>query len=126
MRRAFLISALFPLLVGCSILTPGSDAVIVNAERTERVAFHSVDAFLSIEKDNAATLKTVSPEIHKYAETLRHNAPSWFRSARALTETYKSNRSVQNKANLQSALALLETAQSQANDYMGRINTASP
>lgn len=110
------------ILAGCATLLPGNDPVVVNAERTANLASDTFDTFLKIEYDNHAALETVSPEIGKYAETLRVHAPTWLGSLRALTKAYKFNRSPENKASLQTGVAVVVAAMTESSNYIGQIN----
>jgi hypothetical protein len=96
-------------------LRPGQDPVVVRAEQTTVIAFEFVDAFLKWERSNEMT---VGGEVHSFAETVRRNAPLWFTHARTLTKAYKSNRTPENKANLLTALAVLEAAMGEAQKHI--------
>lgn len=98
-------------LVGCAALRPGQDPVVVRAEQTTVIAFEFVDAFLKWEKSNELT---VGGDVHQFAENVRKNAPMWFTSARVITKTYKANRTPENKANLLTAIAVLESVMAEA------------
>jgi len=110
------------VLAACAQLQPGADPVVVNAERTASLAADTFDTFLKIEYDNRAALQTLSPAIHQYAETLRAKGPTWLASLRALTKAYKFNRSPENKASLQTAIAVVTAAMQESNKYIGQIN----
>lgn len=115
------------ILAGCATILPGNDPVVVNAERTANLASDTFDTFLKIEYDNRAALETVSPEIHKYAESLRAHAPTWLASLRSLTKAYKFNRTAENKASLQTAVAVVVAAMQESSNYIGQINkTGTP
>jgi hypothetical protein len=103
-RPAYPLALLF-VLAACSTLTPGADPVVVNAERTTALAADTFDTFLHVEYNNRAQLAAISPAIHTYAEVLRRNGQTWLQTARALTKTYEANRTAQNKASLQTAVA---------------------
>ena len=111
-------------LIGCASVQPGNDPVVVNAERSTAVALATMDAFLQIEYNNRAMLKQVNPGIHIYAEYLRRNGQHYLQTARALTLAYKQNRSATNKANLQTAIALLNEIANQANTYVAQSKAA--
>lgn len=118
--------ALSALVVGCAQIQPGNDPVVVNAERSTQVALATMDAFLQIEYNNRDMLKKVNPAIHTYAEYVRRNGQHYLQSARALTLAYKNNRSAENKANLQTAIALLNEISNQANTYAAQAKAAYP
>ena len=115
--RAFLATSMVLFAVSCASVAPGHDPVVVNAERTTVLALDAVYTFLLWENQNRAALAAV-PEIKASADYLRRNAPTWFATARDLTRAYKSNRTEQNKANLNTVIAILERAVAQANQYL--------
>jgi hypothetical protein len=100
-------------------VAPGHDAVVVNAERTTQLAVDTFDVFLKWEHDNRTTLSSV-PEIRKVADQIRDDGESWLTTARAMTRAYKENRTPENKANLQTAVAVLRTALDKARLYLER------
>ena len=105
-------------LVSCSTIQPGNDPVVVDAERTTQVAMTTFDSFLKYERSNDASLREVNPAIHKYANKVRDNGQQWLRTARSMTQAYKYNRSSENKANLLTAIAVLQEAVNQINQFM--------
>ena len=98
-------------LVGCGSVAPGSDPVVVYAERTTLVSMDTIDAFLRFERANEAAL---GAKVHGIAESLRKQAPKALRAARTATKTYKANRNAENKATLETALAVLQELANQA------------
>ena len=125
-RKLFKIErySLAVLLAGfaLTLLTSCATDPVVNAEKTTAVANDTFDAFVHLERNNEAYLKTVSPQIHNYANIVRRNGVQWLQSARALTIAYENNRTSQNKANLDTALAVLNTAIVQSQQYIVQIN----
>lgn len=105
-------------LSGCGSLQPGADPVVVNAERVTAIALDVMDSFLKFEHQNRATLERISPDIHKVAENIRRNGKKWLESARALTVAYKANRSDENKFQLMTAIAVLESAIAESHKYI--------
>ena len=106
------------LLSSCAGITSGNDPVVVNAERTTQVALDTFDSFVKYEYNNKATLQKLNPNIHKYANTVRKNGAQWLASARAFTQAYKYNRTADKKANLETAIAVLQAAITQIGQYM--------
>jgi hypothetical protein len=102
---------------GCSSIAPGNDALVVNAERTTTLAVDTFDLFVKWEYDNRVVLSKV-PEIRKAADHIRTNGPTWLTTARNLTKAYKSNRTLENKANLETAITVLRTALAEARTYL--------
>ena len=99
------LGALSLTLVGCGSVAPGSDPVVVYAERTTLVSMDTIDAFLRYERANETAL---GAKVHDVAESLRKQAPAALRAARSATKTYKANRNAENKATLETALAVLK------------------
>lgn len=108
------------VLGGCKLL-PGQDPVVVNAERTTAIALDTFDAFLKFEYEKKEELAKISPDIHKVAENIRKNGKNWLMTARELTKAYKQNRSAENKFNLMTALAVLQSAMSESQKYIAAI-----
>lgn len=102
---------------GCSSIAPGNDPVVVNAERTTRLALETFDLFVKWEYDNRAVLAKV-PEIRQAADQIRRDGPSWLSSARVLTRAYKDSRTAENKADLETALVVLRAALERARLYL--------
>ncbi len=109
------------VLIGCAGIQPGNDPVVVNAERSTSVAVDTFDSLFRVEAANHELLKANAPQVVAGVNLLRRNAPHWISSVRALTVAYKSNRSAQNKANLETALSVLEAGISQARTYLSQI-----
>jgi hypothetical protein len=120
---AFLILAAFSGQGGCSGILPGNDPVVVDAEKTTRIAVETFNTFFKLEFDNRALVLEKAPKIHEYANYARLHSPQWIASARALTITYKTNRTSENKANLQTALKVLQDAIDQATKYTTQIHS---
>jgi hypothetical protein len=126
-RQSFYAVILAAMLASC-VSTGGGDPVVVNAEKTTQIALDSFDSFLKYEYENRAALESVSPAIHQYANYVRANGQKWLQSARSLTQAYKYNRSETNKANLDTAIAVLLEAVKQVGIYMksGTLGAGSP
>ena len=94
------------LNTGCS--TPSGavqgDPVVVNAEKAIAISFDAIDSFLRWEHSNPAV---VTPQVHAAAQELRRKAPDAFRNARAVLRAYKTNRSPEQKALLDTWLATI-------------------
>lgn len=116
---------LIPLLVvlsSCVSIMPGNDPVLVNAERVTTTAYDTFDSFFALERAQETYVKANAPAVHVFANSLRVNAPKWLATARATTEAYRLNRSADNKANLTTAIAILQTAISQVTVYTAQLN----
>jgi len=115
------------LLYGCaqpSISTQSTDQVILRAEQTAQVARDTFNLFVHLERDNESVLKTVNPQIHVYANTIRAHGLDWVDSLRAATKAFKANRDSASQANLNTALATLTTAITEANKYIAQSKGA--
>jgi hypothetical protein len=111
---------------GTSPTATSGDSVVVTAEKTLRTAKDTFDLFLHLEYDNRAALEKVSPEIHKYADYIRKNAPDWLITANNLKNTYKHNRTAENKATLATALTTIVEAMSQSQKYITQAAKVGP
>lgn len=80
------------------------DPVVINSERAIGIAWDTVDGFLRWEKTNRGA---VPPQVHSVAQKLRAEAPDAFRNSRAVLRAYKTNRTPQQKALLDTWLATL-------------------
>jgi len=108
-------------ITACVALQPGADAIVVRAEQSRSIAFLTFDTFLKFEYDNR-TLLAGTPEIHAAAEHIRVNGPKWIDDLTALIAVYKANRTPENKANLATGLAVLNTALVAAEKYLSEAS----
>lgn len=102
---------------GCAKILPGNDPALVNAERTTVLAVDVFDTFLKWEYENRQTL-SVQPEVKKAADLIRVKGPDWLATARSMTEAYRTGRTPENKANLETAVAILRTGIREAQKYL--------
>lgn len=112
---------LLALLCSCATVKEG-DVVVVNAERTTAVALSVVDTILNIEYSNRQFFISIDPKIKQFCDQLRKNAPSALDTARTLTKAYKTNRTAENKANMTTAIAVLETMLSEASKWLVQMS----
>lgn len=115
-----LTAAMVPLslmLVGCGSIQPGHDPVVVNAERTTQLAVDVFDTFLQWEYANREAL-SATPEVRQSADFIRARGQDWLVTARSMTQAYKRNRTPENKANLDTAMAVLRAGITQARHYL--------
>ncbi len=101
------------------------DKLLVSAEITERTANDTFDAFVHLDRANETWIKANAPAVHQYANIIRRNGVTWLKSARAATVAYESNRTPEGKANLDTALAVLNVAVQQSTIYIAAINAHS-
>jgi hypothetical protein len=111
---------LLPLLLAtsCGTLSPGSDSIVVRSEQTRDIALTTFDAFVKFEYNNRAYLLTINPGIKNAADTVRAGAPKWISDFTIVLNVYKKNRTVDNQANLATALATLDAALATAQSYL--------
>lgn len=112
MRQILTIALLALALTGC--VTPGNDPVVVNAERTTQLAVDLFDTFLAWEHSNRELLLATDPRIKEAADFIRLRGQSWLETTRAMTKAYKQNRNNANRANLDTALAVLKVGVNEA------------
>lgn len=109
------------LAVSCATTGGVSKDPVVLAEHAIVDGKASFDTFLHLEAINRDALLKVDPNIHKYAEYLRKNAPLWLQRADALKNAYRANSSDANLINLTAATAVISQAITMSNTYAGRI-----
>jgi len=125
MKRILLILTLLcaPLTLsvtqtGCAILAPHQDALVVRGEQSTQVALEAFDTFLLWEKSNREVLRVKAPGIKVAADRIRVGGPQWLKTARTLTKAYKSNRTPENRANLETSLAVLQVTLTEVRGYL--------
>lgn len=112
---------LLPLLfTGCAGVEPGSDPVVVNAERGLAVSVEVVQSFMNIDHAHRDWFKANAPDVHAAAETLRRKFPSAHDSALALIKAYKRNRTPENKASMLTAMALVNQLSIEASAWLAK------
>jgi len=92
------------LLPGCawfSPVEPGSESLVVNAERVAILSFTMVDTFLEWEHNNRAALP---PNVTEAADALRDNFPPAYIAFRTATKTYKLTRSVADREEMNTTM----------------------
>lgn len=113
------------ILSGCSTIAPGSDPVVVHAERVTGMALDTFDVFLKLEYENRARLAKISPDIHVTAELIRAKGFGWLSNARAATKRYKADRTEVTRSILVAATRFLEDAVLAAQKYIA-LSKATP
>lgn len=113
------------LSMGCATVQEGSDPVVVRVEQATKIAVDTIDAFLLSEYQNRAAFRMISQDVEKFANVLRREVPQAALSVRELTKVYKSTRTAENRANLMTALAVLQTAANEAARYLARFTNPS-
>src|SRR5678815_1123915 len=123
---------LIPLIIvlaSCSTIQPGNDPVVVNAERATQLALETFNLIEKTEFEVYPALKlsnpTVAAQIRTFTNKVRADSPTWLASARSLTQAYKQNRTAENKANLETAVAVLVSATAEATRYIALMATTN-
>jgi hypothetical protein len=112
-------------VASCATIAPGNDPVVVRVEQATVMAVDTIDAFLLSEFQHRESYRLLSPDIERFANVLRREVPPAVTSLREITKTYKTNRNEQNKANMITALAVVQSAASQAANYIARFSKPS-
>lgn len=110
---------------GCAILDPSADKFIVRSQQTIQSSFVTVNSFLQLEYANRAVAQALDPSITKLADQLRETYPPINRSAWTVLDTYRNNRTPENKANLATYLAMLNEAVAQAELNLAKLKTSA-
>lgn len=100
------------------------DKILVHTEQALAISLDTFDTFLKIERANQAEFDKVSPEIHKFAENIRHNGKNWIKSAEKAHDAYRDNRTDQNYVNLVTAYKTLNVAITEAQKYINKHSGA--
>lgn len=103
---------------GCAALAPGADPIVVRAEQTAAFAFEAMDLFLKMEENNREALRQAAPEVEKVANRVRVDGKSALVSLRDATKAYKTNRTPENKANLDTWMAVVEELRAISTKYL--------
>ena len=106
---------------GCGTLNPAGayagDKVLYDADAGIATSYDLLHTFVKWEYDNRAALAG-TPEIKGYADSVRRQAPQWFASAIALRDAYHAAPNGGTRTALQSALAVLRQATTEATRYL--------
>lgn len=118
--------SILPLLLVSGFFLQGCATDIAGkAEQTTKIATINFRDFVRFERANEAQLMQLNPGIHQLATKLRHKECStcdqndirWLETARNFTETYRLNRTADNKVQLQTAIAVIQTALDEITQY---------
>lgn len=105
---------------GCAALDKGADPVVVRAEQTYQGASQIFKSFTTFEFNNRAYLQGVSGDIEKAANTIRTDGFDALVALQNATIAYKSHRTANNKANLETWLATVEKLDGIVTEYLAR------
>jgi hypothetical protein len=116
---------------GCASFNPptlsqsATDQVILRSEQAAESADLTFNTFVHLERDNEELLKQTGPAIHSWANTVRANGQDWVRTLRSATRVFKANRTAENQATLNTALATLIDLTSKTNKYLAEARKVS-
>lgn len=119
MKNAFAIVLLLAL-GACATPTTG-DPIVVNAEKTLRLAKDTLDLFVKLEYQNQAVVKAKFPQVHEFAEKVRREAPAMLKTADDIKNAYKAHRNDAIAAQLAAAIAAISQVAAQAQTYMPKV-----
>jgi hypothetical protein len=95
------------LVAACATLSPTSDPVLVRAEQSLATALDVTDALVQLDYTHRDALAAAVPGAHAVAERIRVKGPAVFKLAASAMDTYRANRTPENKATLQTTLAVV-------------------
>jgi hypothetical protein len=102
----------------------GGGLAAYNGDLSIATAKDVLDVFVKWEKDNRAVLSATTPEVKQYADSIRRQAPGWFKSAVALSDAYKAAPTSANLQAFNSAMTVIQAAVAQAQQYLSNsVNT---
>lgn len=101
------------------------DKALYDADLTIATSYELLHTFVQFEYDNRAMLAN-TPEVKRYADSVRAGAPQWFATAIALRDAYKSNPAEATRTSLQQALDVLREATVQSTKYLAQQGGKSP
>jgi hypothetical protein len=127
--RAYLSLTILALLAmpACRNLDPagvyGGDKILYDADLAIATSYDTIHQFVLWEFSNREALSSI-PEIKKYADTVRRNAPQWFSSAISVRDAYKLAPTSENQAALAKAVATIRAALVEITRYYVRAGPA--
>lgn len=103
-----------------------STKLVVAAEEAISEAKVTIDTFLHLEYNHQDFVKKNFPVIHQAAEGLKRNAPDALLAADRVKNTFKHNRTLENQANLVTAVATVTKLAGEAKAYITQLNDSTP
>ncbi len=123
-------------IVGAFSLSGCGTTEVAKSQQVTHAAVVDLKDFLTFEKANRDQLFKIDPSIKHFADKMRHkdcptcdqNDVRWLNSAIATVDAYKNNRSPENKANMDTALAVLQELVNQITQYflIPAVHSLSP
>lgn len=89
MRKLFLLLPILLLLSSCKSVSPGSDEVVVGAEKTRAISALTFSTLWRLEKDNRLALWAISHDFKHQVDATRTNAPVWIANLTGAIAAYK-------------------------------------
>jgi hypothetical protein len=118
--------SILPLLIASGFFFQGCGTTeVAKAQQVTHAAAVDFNAFIQFEKANRDQLWKINHGIKQTADKLRHktcdtcepNAAKWVNSAIAMIDAYKNARTPENKANMATAIAVLQELANQITQY---------
>lgn len=118
--------AILPILIAAGLFQSGCGTTeVAKGQQTVHASAVSFDKFVTFEKENRAQLWKINPAIKHTADKLRHkncdaceaNGIKWLESSWNFVEVYRTNRSPENKANMQTAIAVIQDLIDEISNY---------
>lgn len=115
-----------PLLIAVALSQQGCGTTeVAKAQQITHASAVDLNAFVQFEKSNRAQLWKLNPAIKYTADKLRHracdscepNGAKWVNSAIATVDAYKNARTPEKKANMDTAIAVVQELINQINEY---------
>jgi hypothetical protein len=104
-------------LTGCASLDPNADPIVVRVEQTIATAMPTFNVFLQLERSNEVVW---GASVHRVAEDIRANGTNYVGSLDRVKRVYQSNRTPENKANLVTSLATVQSLITEAQANIAR------
>src|SRR4029077_6823441 len=120
MRNFYAIVLLFAL-AACANPTLTGDPVVINAEKTLRIAKDTLDLFVKLEYDNRAMVIAKFPEVHAFAEKVRREAPAILRTANDAKNAYKYHHAGATAGQVWAAVGIVSELAAQAQRYIAKV-----
>ena len=106
-----------------------TDKTLYDADPVISTSYSVLHSFVTFEYTNRATLQAANPTtavaIKAAADNVRLNSRAWIASAMALRDAYKANPTTDGASKLTAAIAILQTALSQATQYLVQTEPAA-
>jgi hypothetical protein len=117
------------VLPGCGTLDKSGvyagDKTLYDADQVINTSYDALHAFVLFEFQNRAMLAP-HPEVKLAADNVRMNARDWLQSAINLREAYAANPTADNANKLHNAIAIIQTALSEATKYLIKYQAPAP